>query len=446
MDRSIAGNQFCKMAVEHSPYQVPFESITNVCVVEKLTLLVISGKSSHFDQRSAIFSWGFSSKRFEKFLDFHEDTVTSLKCSKDNTLLLSCSKDFTVKIWDLASRSLLNTIKIRRHIVRDIAITSDNNFIISVGDDRNVAITDVNTLKSLILQGHSLAVVCVVITPDDKYFFTGSDDKSIRLWNFQKCLKVIFSSTDWILGLCITPDAKSLFAIGNQKKVIKFNLENNEPQAASICIQWGFTKVATNGKFVITGCKDNCTRVWNLDLSLAFVIKGFVNLVSDVVVDSTSNLVYSASLDGSLNVFDLNLMETAEVLTGHYSDITCMIGNDKGIRITGGEDRTLRVWDQSKHLETLRSHSGPVTCMAVYQSTMASADKNSVIVWDFYSKTRIYKIIIANTTDLAIHPNGYFYAAAKKRNHYWNSKNREVISQPHKFLLLLEFKKKFRIK
>ena len=69
-----------------------------------------------------------------------------------------------------------------------IALTRDNNFIVSGSGDNTVRIWNVkNRVEEAVLPGHTSEVASVAITSDKKYILSFSDvDKSVRMWNIEK--------------------------------------------------------------------------------------------------------------------------------------------------------------------------------------------------------------------------------------------------------------------
>ncbi len=58
------------------------------------------------------------------------------------------------------------------------------------------------------LESHTDTVKSVCVTPDGSLIISGSDDKTIKIWNLKtgNLLKTLKSHTDIVFSVCVTPD------------------------------------------------------------------------------------------------------------------------------------------------------------------------------------------------------------------------------------------------
>ena len=69
--------------------------------------------------------------------------------------------------------------------VRSIALSSDGQRIVSGSDDRTIRVWNATTGETVVgpISGHSDWVRSVVFSPDGQHIVSGSDDRTIRVWN-----------------------------------------------------------------------------------------------------------------------------------------------------------------------------------------------------------------------------------------------------------------------
>ena len=89
-------------------------------------------------------------------------------------------------------------------------MTSDDKYVISCSSDFTVRIWNLlEKTQETVLQGHNYHVTRVIVTCDNKYIISGSKDKSIRIWNLlEKKTKSILNFDDWITLLEVDKEYK----------------------------------------------------------------------------------------------------------------------------------------------------------------------------------------------------------------------------------------------
>lgn len=120
-------------------------------------------------------------------------------------LLVSASRDRTLRIWDVSTGYCVRTLSGHAEWVRDVCPSVDGRYLLSASDDRTTRLWDISMLNpeaKLALIGHEHVVECTVLAPaaayphlaalaglkkpppatSTAYFMaTGSRDKSIRV-------------------------------------------------------------------------------------------------------------------------------------------------------------------------------------------------------------------------------------------------------------------------
>jgi WD40 repeat protein len=89
--------------------------------------------------------------------------------------------DRTVRIWDVATGALIETLVGHVDLVLDLAYSPDGAQLASAAYDRTVRIWDVATGQSRTLRGHQGAIHAVAWL-DDAKLVTGSVDGTVRVW------------------------------------------------------------------------------------------------------------------------------------------------------------------------------------------------------------------------------------------------------------------------
>jgi WD40 repeat protein len=97
--------------------------------------------------------------------------------------LASGSVDRSIKLWDVATGKVINTLNGHSNWVYSVVFSPDGKTLASGSQDNSIKLWDVATGKVIhTLNGHSHWVYSVVFSPDGKTLASGSQDNSIKLW------------------------------------------------------------------------------------------------------------------------------------------------------------------------------------------------------------------------------------------------------------------------
>jgi small GTP-binding protein len=207
--------------------------------------------------------------------------------------------------------------------VNGVAVTADGRRIISGSDDKTLRVWDADSGKCLAtLEGHTGTVIEVAVTADGRRIISGSDDKTLRVWDADsgKCLATLKGHTGTVNGVAVTAD----------------------------------------GRRIISGSGDKTLRVWNMDLGKCLAtLEGHTDWVRDVAVTADGRRIISGSDDKTLRAWDADSGKCLATLEGHTDWVRGIAVTRDGRRIvSGSDDKTLRVWELPPYGETVAEESG----------------------------------------------------------------------------------------
>lgn len=185
-------------------------------------------------------------------------------------LLVSASRDKSLRIWDVSTGYCVKTIRGHADWVRDVSPSFDGRFLLSAGNDQTARIWDASSGEpKATLLGHEHVVECCVFAPPTSYGYlatlaglkkpppasssaefvaTGSRDKSIRIWDSRGTLiKTLLGHDNWVRGLVFHPGGKYLMSVADDKTMRCWDLSQEGKLVKTLddahghfvsCIRW----------------------------------------------------------------------------------------------------------------------------------------------------------------------------------------------------------------
>ena len=321
--------------------------------------------------------------KFLKMLEDHSEFITSLVITPDGQKLISGSFDETIKIWDLETGYLLNTLKFHTGGVKCVAITPDGQTLVSAGWDNTIKIWDLKTNELLHSLPFSNNVVLVAITPDgqkfissEEYnitpdgqkFISNEEYNIINLWdlNTQKILRNLvthskdFNSFRWHKCIVISPDQQRIimgrtiiksydFITGKSRTIIRKDLE------------WIYALAITpDGKTLISS-HDIKIKIWDLTKKspdVRLTLNSSAEEVQALILTPDGQRLVSAGWEinhywfdereSLIEIWDLNTGEKLHSIKEYFTSdsyaCSLAITPDGKKIISGYSDGTIRIW------------------------------------------------------------------------------------------------------
>ncbi|KAJ3348592.1 hypothetical protein HDU83_001133 [Entophlyctis luteolus] len=179
-----------------------------------------------FELLHEILSWGVDIHLFPNFVAAHRDGAKSAQFSAfDSNLWLSGGYDGVIRIHDLRASSAhicLSQYVGHKSIVTEVHFTKDDTHIVSCSFDRTVKIWNSQSAScEKTLVGHTDSVMSCDVTVDKRYIVSGSADNTARLWDFAtgECIAVMRKHTRWVKLARFSPDARFIATAGLDNKI-----------------------------------------------------------------------------------------------------------------------------------------------------------------------------------------------------------------------------------
>lgn len=109
--------------------------------------------------------------------------IGALTYTPDGALLISGSRDCTIKFFSMPAMEEVRTLKGHSEWVRNLIVTQDGKVLISASDDGTVKMWDIEKGRQFrTLRSHKGPIRGIALSADGRYLATAGNDRLIKLW------------------------------------------------------------------------------------------------------------------------------------------------------------------------------------------------------------------------------------------------------------------------
>ncbi|MBW4613447.1 MAG: WD40 repeat domain-containing protein [Desmonostoc vinosum HA7617-LM4] len=314
--------------------------------------------------------------------------------ASQNSNTQATNKNSNLPIASRGTDVLQTTLKGHALAVSSVAIASDNNTVISGSEDNTIKIWNLETSKlKRTLTGHTGVVNYLSVTPDGKYI-ASAESKNVKIWNLQTgaLIRDIRNPSGTINFIETSQDGQSLILDGGTKiiknPVVDQSVYSSEPET---------TKYIINIFNLKTGTLKN-QLVHN-------------NLLTEVKISQSGNILVSGDKAGKLNIWNLRNGSLKKTLTGHENEIRSIaISPDEKTIVSTDKDGKIKIWDltSGKLKSTFTGHETKSytddfvivlipdnNTLVSWNTNTSTLNKNNIKIWNLQTGEFQYTIEIA---------------------------------------------------
>ncbi|MHC4545378.1 MAG: WD40 domain-containing protein [Planctomycetota bacterium] len=294
----------------------------------------------------------------------HADAVFSVAFSPDGKLIASGSGDRTIKIWDAATGTVINTIGCWDS--SPVAFSPDGKRIVAGSGSKTIRVWDVVTGEELMtLLGHKGLASPDVFSPNGRHIISGSESKTIKICDVTgEELKTLIGHSDSVTSVDLSPDSRHIIS-GSKDKTIKIWDAETGAEVMTLSgheSEVGWVAFSPDGRYIISRSKDKTIKIWDAETGAdVMTLSGHESRVWSVAFSPDGKRIISGRKDGTIKVWDAATGEELMTLRGHSDIVTSVAFSSEGKHIVSGSwDYTIKVWDAAtgKELKTLLGHCG----------------------------------------------------------------------------------------
>ncbi|XP_041474623.1 transducin beta-like protein 3 isoform X1 [Lytechinus variegatus] len=304
----------------------------------------------------------------KQFVGYNEEILDLKLLGKNESHLAVASNSEQIRVFELSSGSC-QILTGHTDIVMSLDVFQKGHMMVSSSKDNTVRIwsmhedTSIITCKAIGL-GHTHSVGTIVASRlSSKFCVSGSEDCTLKVWRIPEQ----------------TPEE------GNKEpahmKVI-FTEKAHDKDINSVCL-------SPNDKLLATGSQDRVAKLWHMEKEVLLgSFRGHRRGIWCVQFSPTDQALATSSADGSIKIWALSDFTCVKTFEGHDASVLKVIFLTRGMQLlSSGSDGLLKLWTikTNECVTTLDEHNDKVWSVTAGQSEekiiTAGADSN-ILIWE----------------------------------------------------------------
>jgi WD40 repeat protein/energy-coupling factor transporter ATP-binding protein EcfA2 len=314
--------------------------------------------------------------------------------------------------------------------VISVTMSPDGQLVASASDDKTVRLWQYDGTLLATLHGHSDRVRSVAFSPDGQIIASASYDKTVRLWGRDgRAIAVLNDHHGEVNSVSFSPDGQQL-ASASADGTVKLWRRNadesfNLRPEATLSEQRGWISTVSfspDGQFLATAGTDSVVKLWRPDGTLVASLSGFQSSVNSISFSPDGQQLAAALKNGLVWLWQRQgatfRATPSAVLQGHSDRVWGVsFSPDSQTIATASADNTVKLWHRNGLLiTTLEGHNSSVYSVAFSSdgSILASSSADSSI--RLWVPTNPHLAVVQShsdkVADIRVSPTGQLVATA----------------------------------
>lgn len=309
--------------------------------------------------------WDVDTRSPDLMIEGHTEAIKALGFLKDGKTLANGSSDCTLRLWDPETQAQqLIPIK-HQWSALDFAVSQDGKTVAigSVGNSVRLWHADTGDVIATFKTTHKGNINAVTFSADDKMLASGSRGGTVELWDVQNQQRIttLRGHTDEIRVLAFSPDGKTVATAAKGETIIVLwdviDIGRKTGLFAEQITETGAVAFSPDGKTVVSGHRDGGINLWDVTTGVHLsTFTGDAGSVTALAFAPDGKMLVNGSADGAIRLWDPSTyILIGDARIGHAGRINELTFSPDGSTLfSGGSDGTILVWDMENIMHKSR--------------------------------------------------------------------------------------------
>lgn len=341
---------------------------------------------------------------FEKIFLDENFKVKCLALSPNNKLLAITGDLLPIQIWEINEKQLIGEIDYHFFSNKINCLAMSKTCLFSGGWDKLIREWDIETLEiKKIYSGHEQSILCMTITKDFSKMISGSEDKTIFVWDIGSETSRRFKAhVSPISGILITSNNNLLISASWDKTIKLWNFNDFSNQGTLKGHKDAIRTIALSpsDKILASGGRDKLIKIWDLETKhIKCTFNEHSGTISSLKFSLYGEYLISSSLDKTIKVWSIQKLKIKKSINAHNDEISCLetITQEDGKFISASFDSSIKIWkfENETEFRPMDIEKEGFTALGVFPDNIRAITcqrNNLVKIWD-YNKDKVLATI-----------------------------------------------------
>ena len=354
--------------------------------------------------------------------------IHAVAFSPDGQLFAIGDSQCQIRIFTVAERKLIHVFQTWGFWINSLSFSPCSKKLVSSSYGVPLLqLWDLETKQSWSLPGHTEFIWTVAFHPSRSIFASGSDDKTIRIWDAttRECLQVLKGHKNWVLSVAFSGDGRVFASAGEDCTIKLWDIDTGQCLRDLTGHQDGIWSVSLSpdGKIIASSGYELDAKLWNLETGECMhTLKGHRRAIKVLAISPDGNMLATSSFDTSIRLWDIHTGECLKVFSGHTASIRTMgFSSDSNMLVSGDNEQTVKFWDVPNR-ECLQTWQGYVNWI---WSVAVSPDGKYIASAHLDRHVRLWEIETGNCIKTLPGHTGWIWAVAFSPDGEWLASSSE---------------------